>query len=513
MQRRSSQPETATWSSPTDCSSRCSATPSSPHHRDSVTAWQVDAADDGDQPNDSLTTPLAATAKWTKTLAGQTSYPLINNGLLYLDVDPTGGSGNTLLYALSLATGATVWGPDDLGGNQAQSNENFGITYDNGRIFSINSNGMVAAFDAATGHPIWADQSSLVEGNPTAFDGLVYAGSAGAEDRLPTSNHILAVGESSGDVLWTVALNGDDAIASPAVSSTGVYVSSQCADVTDISVGHVTQATPPTFSGDTGAGTVVGVVDTGVDITNQDFMTSQGTRIVDLWDQPACPVPQEVNGPYSCPVQPANSQGYTYGAECSQSMLESGTCGIQFQEECCGRVFSYGATCEDPIAGAFPNQLPEEDCDGHGTDVAGIAASNGRAAPAGTYIGVAPSADLVIVKSDDSLSDVIDGVAYVFKVAAARGEPASVNLSLGTNEGPHDGTDMFESMLDALTGPGKLLSVSGGNEATNNSTYHYHASANIADGQVRTDGLLVEVVAGLHRPVVSGDGLHIGGDH
>src|SRR5579863_3963012 len=38
-------------------------TPSS----DSVTAWEVDAAHDGDQPNDSLTTPLATTPKWTKT--------------------------------------------------------------------------------------------------------------------------------------------------------------------------------------------------------------------------------------------------------------------------------------------------------------------------------------------------------------------------------------------------------------------------------------------------------------
>ena len=174
-------------------------------------------------------------------------------------------------------------------------------------------------------------------------------------------------------------------------------------------------------------------------------------------------------------------------------MINSGDCGVQPPSGCCGTHFTYGATCEQPIQqDQVTNQFPEEDCDGHGTHVAGIAASNGRAAPAGTYIGVAPEADLVVVKNDGDLAHVIDGVAYVFAVAAAKGEPASVNISLGTNEGPHDGTDMFETMLDALTGPGRLISVAGGNEATNNSTYHYHASASAAHDQIRTDGLLVE---------------------
>ena len=136
--------------------------------------------------------------------------------------------------------------------------------------------------------------------------------------------------------------------------------------------------------------------------------------------------------------------------------------------------------------------LAEEDCDGHGTHVTGIAAGNGRAAPFGTYIGVAPQADLVIVKSDFDLAHIVDGVAYIFKVAAARGEPASVNISLGTNEGPHDGSDMFETMLDALTGPGKLVSVAGGNEATNDPSFHYHASGSVNFDQIRTDGLVVQ---------------------
>ena len=51
---------------------------------------------------------------------------------------------------------------------------------------------------------------------------------------------------------------------------------------------------------------------------------------------------------------------------------------------------------------------------------------------------------------------------------------------------------MFETMLDALTGPGKLVSVAGGNESTGSPYYHYHASGTVAFGQVRTDGLVVQ---------------------
>src|SRR5439155_15657008 len=113
-----------------------------------------------------------------------------------------------------------------------------------------------------------------------------------------------------------------------------------------------------------------------------------------------------------------------------------------------------------------------------GTHVTGIAAGNGRAsglsgttystggASAGTYIGMAPESDIVFVKTDFDLAHIVDGVSYVFQKATGLGEAAAVNLSLGVYEGPHDGTSTFEMMLDALTGPGKLISVAAGNQAT-----------------------------------------------
>ena len=416
-----------------------------------MVSYQVDANHDGDQPSDSITTPLATSPKWSVNLGAPVSYPLIVGGKVYVT---TGNSITTELYALNQADGSIAWGPVHLLSSQPVVS----ATYAGGDVFTVTFSGIVTAYDAATGSVIWTervDPNAAVDSPIVAADGVLYYSAQG-------SSAVYALEETTGALLWSSPVE-DGQNSAPAVTSTGVYVTYEgCQYTYDFSPGINIAATPPTFVGDTGQGTVVGVVDTGIDLANQDFQTIAGTRIVDLWDQDACPT-QDLNG---CPTQPPNSGGYTYGAECSQASINSATCG----------PFLYGATCEDPPDVNNDNWLPEEDCDGHGTHVAGIAAANGRAASPTIYIGVAPQADLVIVKSDGSLADVIDGVDYVFKVAAARGEPASVNLSLGTYEGPHDGSDMFETMLDALTGAGRLITVAAGNEATNNATLHYRAT-------------------------------------
>src|SRR6185503_18468917 len=105
---------------------------------------------------------------------------------------------------------------------------------------------------------------------------------------------------------------------------------------------------------------------------------------------------------------------------------------------------------------------------GHGTHVLGIAGGDGSATgggvPAYTYAGMAPKADLVVVKTDMSDTGVLDGVAYVMNRATALGKPAVVNLSLGTLYGPKDGTSPFEAGIAALTGPGRVIVVAAGND-------------------------------------------------
>jgi outer membrane protein assembly factor BamB len=184
---------------------------------DQAVAYQIDAAHDGFQSGDSLTAPLSQI--WSLSFPGPVSYPLIVNGVVYVTAAvgtnyATSGYGTTL-YAIDQATGMTLWSRA-LGGTYWWS----GLTYENGRVFTLTFNGMLTAFDAATGATDWAISlpgQYAFSSAPTAFDGYVYADGAGSGGTL------YAVSEETGSVAWTAPVaNGDDS--SPAVSASGVYV-------------------------------------------------------------------------------------------------------------------------------------------------------------------------------------------------------------------------------------------------------------------------------------------------
>ena len=193
--------------------------------------------------------------------------------------------------------------------------------------------------------------------------------------------------------------------------------------VPEIGVPDVWQGIPATR----GEGVIVGIVDTGVDTLHPAFRVDrdgdgsrEGSRILWLWDQSAAGIPDR--WPFS------------YGEDFSREEIEQG--------------IAWGT----PVS---------RDTSGHGTHVAGIAAGAEASLP-----GVAPGAELVVVRSTFYEDTVLDGVAFVFKVAGELGLPAVVNLSLGGHGGPHDGTSLFEQAIDAtLDQPGRAIVVAAGNEA------------------------------------------------
>ncbi len=196
----------------------------------------------------------------------------------------------------------------------------------------------------------------------------------------------------------------------------------------DVGVNTVRTVPPPSFTGQTGAGVLVGDVDTGIDYTHPDFQNPDGTtRLVSIWDQLGSGAPPP--------------SGFSYGAEWLPADINA----------------------------LIPSQV---DGEGHGSHVMGIAAGNGSATGAGqpayTYVGLAPQADLCMVKTTFTTSAIVDGVNYIFQKAAALGKQAVVNLSLGTQAGPHDGTLDMDVMLNALTGPGKIIVASAGNAGEDN---------------------------------------------
>jgi outer membrane protein assembly factor BamB len=157
---------------------------------------------------------------WSVNLGGRASYPLIVGGRVFVTVAKTGLYG-TKLYALDESTRQSVWGPIDLGGTYYWSH----AAYDNGSVFVVNYDGLLRAFEAGTGTLVWSTQlpgQYAFSSPPTAFNGIVCTGGAGS------GGTINAVEETNGRVLWTKSVaNGDHS--SPAVSSSGVYVSYACA--------------------------------------------------------------------------------------------------------------------------------------------------------------------------------------------------------------------------------------------------------------------------------------------
>jgi subtilisin family serine protease len=205
-----------------------------------------------------------------------------------------------------------------------------------------------------------------------------------------------------------------------------------------------------------GRGVIVGIVDTGIDYTHPAFRDSSGnTRILRIWDQHLAPMGSEHN--------PAD---FPYGVEYTQ------------------------ADIDNALATANPTNIVrtiDYSRVGHGTHVAGIAAGDGNAS--GTFAGIAPEADLIVVAARGSSGGIgtstttFDAVNYIFTIAESLGRPAVVNMSLGDNLNAHDGTANLELGIDNLLGaPGRAMVKSAGNAAVGN----IHATGTVPAGGSQT---------------------------
>lgn len=180
----------------------------------------------------------------------------------------------------------------------------------------------------------------------------------------------------------------------------------------------------------TGKDVVVGIIDFGFDYGHPVFFDTAGTnyRIKKVWE------------PGSAGTPPS---GYFYGNELT------------------------GSTAIQQAGTDDPHQ-------NHGTAVAGIAAGSGYGSAGGKLKGVAYQSDIVLVgvRRDSleeqwrqgSFTDFIDGINYIFNYASSVQKPSVVNISWGSHSGPHDGTSLFNQACDHLSGAGKLIVMSAGNE-------------------------------------------------
>jgi subtilisin family serine protease len=191
-----------------------------------------------------------------------------------------------------------------------------------------------------------------------------------------------------------------------------------------------------------GAGVIVGICDSGCDFTHPSFRRGDGTsRILFIWAQGLAPQGSE-----------ASPAGFGYGVEYTNAQINAA------------------------LASANPfNAVRHRDPGLHGTHVTGIAAGDGSAPgqgrPGGTFVGVAPEADIIVVANASNgaeglgtSANTLDAVNYIYQRAGTILRPCVVNMSLGDNLGPHDGTSLLERGLDNLLGgPGRAFVKSAGN--------------------------------------------------
>ena len=199
----------------------------------------------------------------------------------------------------------------------------------------------------------------------------------------------------------------------------------------------------------TGKGVVVAVIDTGIDWSHQDFVNADGTsRILYLYD--------------------------LFDTSWTSSGGKIGTQPplVDKNNKPIGTLYT-----KAQINAALKGQgtVASKDLVGHGTACAGTAAGNGRATAKGvlpgTYKGIAPEADLIIVKAEDGDGSISNlgyyTVEWILNTAKSLGKPAIINMSFGSQYSSHEGDAPQELMLNSLVGPGKpgaVISVSAGNE-------------------------------------------------
>ena len=206
---------------------------------------------------------------------------------------------------------------------------------------------------------------------------------------------------------------------------------------------YVEQLAAESITGGQGEGVVVGVVDTGIDVTHPAFRNADGTtRIAWLmtWGKPKGNHP-EIEEALGC-----NDDNQSPCAVYSADDINEAIAG------------SMNVDMRDPI--------------GHGTHVASIAAGNGQVAldSVSNMVGIAPKATLVFAApsknggfTDDEIAR---GLAFIFGRAEDMGMPAVANLSLGGDYGPHDGTSMLEKGTAAFVAgnpEGRVIVAASGN--------------------------------------------------
>ncbi len=204
-----------------------------------------------------------------------------------------------------------------------------------------------------------------------------------------------------------------------------------------------------------GNGVVVGFVDTGINYDNEEFLYENGdNKIHSIWDMT---------------VEDETSEGVCFGRVYTNEELKNKT-------------------------------APTRDTIGHGTAMAVQACGNNGAAPNTTIIAVKLKQAKPFMYENQfidssvpaySSADIILGIDYIIRQAKKIKMPVVIVLGIGTNEGGHDGSSLFERYIERIGAESAtIVVVPSGNEAIarhhtaftiNNDREYYDIEINVAE--------------------------------
>jgi subtilisin family serine protease len=192
-----------------------------------------------------------------------------------------------------------------------------------------------------------------------------------------------------------------------------------------------------------GEGALVGFVDTGIDFTKTAFIWENGeSKIKYIWDQT---------------VQGNPPADYGYGTEFTSEQINTALNSPEPQ-----------------------TIVPHFDNDGHGTFLASVAASR----ESGMYLGVAPDAEILVVKlksaslyyrerflsppyenTNYESADLMLGIDYLITKAKELGRPLAICIGIGTAQSGHDGFNIMEDYITGISYQrGLAICCAAGNE-------------------------------------------------
>lgn len=250
-----------------------------------------------------------------------------------------------------------------------------------------------------------------------------------------TADHTIIVEDDLGELVMITApienierLADSDAVKSIAFGGkkrAHMYSARAASNVDEAHSGITENGTTDTY---TGKGVILGLMDAGLDPNHINFKDDAGnSRVKKLWK-------------------------YTGSSASTSTYTES----------------------------TISNFTTDDSDESHGTHVCGIMGGSYKGSSSFVrsetttlytgnmpHYGVAPDAELAIGCGDFYDSCILKAVKNIVDYAKAEGKPVAINLSLGSNDGPHDGTDNFTSTLNSY-GEDAIICISSGNEGTDN---------------------------------------------